>query len=111
MLVVTAGTYCFDKVRFDFSTNIIITDTENDLFGTSEHSAHFNNPVSEGILNITLPSSVSATTVQLVSMEGVIVDSKELHQGDSPWNLSHLKSGLYLLRDQKTGSTTKVIIQ
>ena len=111
MLVITSGTYSFDKIRFDFSTNVVITNVGEELFGTSDQSAHFNNPVDQGELYITIPNSVSNATVQLVSMEGIVIDNKILYQGTNKWNVSHLKKGLYLLREVKSGSTTKVIIQ
>jgi len=110
-LVVTGGTLSLDRIRLDFGTKSVIANASQDLFGDGKNAAHFNNPVKEGQLSISLPNDFTSASITLISMEGIVVASKEIRQGDSTVDVSHLKSGLYLIRDTNTGSTTKVMIQ
>jgi len=88
----------------------VISSTGNDILATQD--VNINNPVLHGVLQFTnLSSSSQGEMIELVSLEGTVLLSKFISASDNSMNVSSLNSGVYLLRNAKTGSTRKIIIQ
>ena len=69
-----------------------------------------NNPVADGQLSILLNENISSLALELMTTQGEIVKSFEV-KDQAIIDVSHLDSGIYLLRDTNTMSIRKIIIQ
>jgi len=109
-VIITAGDITFDRFEINSTGQEVISNIQNDLFG--EHSVSFQNPVEAGELSFSkFPSDFVATNVSLISMEGEVLVSKQITTSDNSIDLSHVPAGLYLMRDETTGSSKKVMIK
>jgi len=108
MLIVTAGRLALDRIYVRASNATVISDASDDLFG--KNGATVSNPVTDGDLSILLPSDISSTNIALLSMEGRIIETKEITATNNSFDVSRLK-GMYFLKDLSTASFKKVIIK
>ena len=103
-----------DDIKLDFVimryADEVISNIANNLFG--KYGISFQNPVSNNELSFyNIPSDFVGTEVVLISTEGQRVVGKYITSSDNKLDLSNIPSGLYILQDQNSGSSTKVIIQ
>ncbi|WP_108803473.1 glycoside hydrolase family 9 protein [Aquimarina sp. Aq107] len=96
----------------DFYQKESATLSVNDLEETSEAFKVYPNPTNK-ILNIKTPFSNGSSSIELYSIQGKKVFSKELNSEQSNLDISNLSAGLYLIKiNNNTNSyTTKIIKQ
>ena len=108
-IVLTAGQLSFDRFEIGYGSQEVVTNSAQPLFG--DQGANVNNPVSDGMLAIGLPSDVTSAELLLFSLEGELVMSQTVTTSENRIDVSSLSKGMYLLTDKKTGSTKKIVIQ
>ena len=107
-IIVESGSRLMLSANGIRANNTVITDIKKNLFG--DGGASIINPVTNGFLTIDLPADVSFAQVDLVSLQGELITSKSITSTDNSLDVSQL-SGVYILREQSTGSFKKIIIQ
>ena len=108
-VVLTAGQLSFDRFEIGYGSKEVISNTSYELFKDSETKIY--NPVSDGMLEIVLPSDITSAELVLFSLEGELVMSNTITTSENRIDVSSLSKGMYLLTDKKTGSTKKIVIQ
>ena len=108
MVIVTDGFLSLDHMYLRSTNATVISNANNDLFGVN--GATIRNPIENGELLIQLPKEVSSATVALLSLEGQIIETKEITATNNSFNVSTLK-GMYILKDLSTSSVKKLIIK
>jgi len=88
----------------------VISDKGNDLFKNSDFGIV--NPVKDGTLNLSIDKD-AVFNFELLTMDAMTVLSKTISGGEERYrlNVSSVKKGMYLLRESKSGSIRKIIIQ
>ena len=88
----------------------VITSTRNDILAAEGVS--ISNPVQEGILKIhNIPSNFEANILNVSTLHGNILLSKEVTSKDNTIDVSSLDKGIYLLTNYSTGNAKKIVIQ
>ena len=109
MIIVTAGTFVLDNMYIRSTNATVISNAGDGLF--DENGATISNPVVGGELSIQLPNDISSASVALLSMEGKVIETKEVTTANNSFDVSKLKGGMYFLKDLSSASVKKVIIK
>jgi len=109
-VIVTAGLLSLDNLFIRSSNATVVANLgfENQFF--EDENVTISNPVENGLLTISVPENTSSATVALVSLDGSIIETKEITSKDNSINVESL-NGVYYLRELTTGSTKKIIIK
>jgi len=88
----------------------VISNIQGDLFG--EGNVLITNPLRGETLELfNIPSDVSAIALELLSLQGDVLLSKNITHDDSSLDISTLNAGIYIIRDTNTGSTKKIVVE
>jgi len=107
-VIVTAGIFTLDRMYIRSTNASVISNAEEGLFDGD--GAIVNNPVTNGELSIQLSSDITSATIALLSMEGKVIETKEITSTNNSFDVSQLK-GMYFLKDISTGNFKKIIIK
>ena len=105
----TSATYAPGSANYIASSTEVISNINKNLLAT-DGGVLMNNPVADGQLSILLNENISSLALELMTTQGEIVKSFEV-KDQAIIDVSHLDSGIYLLRDTNTMSIRKIIIQ
>jgi len=108
MVIVTAGLFSLDHMKITSTNATVLTNAGAGVF--EDENTLVTNPVVDGQLIINIGELAESATVALFSLDGQLIDSKEISATDNTFDVSAL-SGMYLLRDMRTGSMKKVVIK
>jgi len=109
-VVIASGDIAIDRFYINSTGQEVVSNVYTDLFG--EYGVNFQNPVKAKQLSFfQFPSDFRATDISLISMEGQVVLSKHITSANHSIDLSHVPAGLYLMRDETTGSSKKLMIK
>jgi len=109
-VITTSGDITLDRIYVNSTGQEVISSLQSDLFG--EHGVSFQNPVQAKQLSFSqFPSDFVATDISLISMEGQVVLTKHITLSDNSIDLATIPSGLYLMRDETTASSKKLMIK
>jgi len=88
----------------------VISNIKGDLFG--EANILITNPLKGETLELfNIPSDIHSIDLELLSLQGEVLLSKSITHDDSKVDISSLKAGLYVIRDTKTGSSKKIVVE
>jgi len=105
----TSASYAPGAANYIASSTQVISNVNKDLL-TAGGGVQINNPVRDGQLSIVLNENISSQALELITMQGEIVKSFSV-KNQASIDVSHLNSGVYILRDTNTMSMRKIIIQ
>ncbi|MEL1255910.1 carbohydrate-binding protein [Flavobacterium sp. DGU38] len=99
-----------------YINNIVkqLTDSQNGSLGVNEYSKKndlFYAYPTVGKNKITLKSAVDYDTVSIINLAGQVVKKVETTSTETTISVSDLTDGVYIIKSQKTGRSTKIIVK
>jgi len=112
VLLINTGTEDVQVNEITFLKNArvsIISNTENELFGTGETSVRVGPSPATDLLTIALPSTIASMNLKICSLDGAI-QKRFTVEGAFSVDVSDLNTGIYLLIDEETGNYKKIMV-
>ena len=88
-----------------------ISNTYEKIFGHASHQARVINPIQNNSLEMILPNDISFVNIQVLSLTGEFLATGMITKEQNSLDLSRLEAGTYLIRDAKTNSYSKIILE
>ena len=110
LVIVTAGLLSLDHMYIRSTNATVVTNLGEENHFFEDGNVVISNPVQDDQLTIGLPTDISSATIALVSLEGRLIETKDITANDNSFDVSNLQ-GMYFLRELSTGSMKKIIIK
>ena len=88
-----------------------ISNTHESIFGHASHQARVFNPILNNSLEMVLPNHISFIDIEVLSLTGELLATGMMTKEQNSLDLSRLEAGSYLIRDVKTNSYNKIILE